>query len=71
MNKILKVRKVGDYVRYLGGQEQHQLVGIVDYAALSPIRHLRAVIPLTHCFHSVAVSLSTCCSVTVRLLTVR
>lgn len=39
MNKILKVKKVGDYIRYLGGQEQHPLVGIVDYAALSPIRH--------------------------------
>lgn len=30
MNKILKVRKVGDYIRYHGGQEQHPLVGIVD-----------------------------------------
>lgn len=39
MDKILKVRKVGDYIRYLGGKEQHPLVGIVDYAALSPIRH--------------------------------
>lgn len=39
MNKILKARKVGDYIRYLGGKEQHPLVGIVDYAALSPIRH--------------------------------
>ena len=33
--------------------------------------YIRAVVPLTHCFHSVAVSLSTCSSVTVRLLTVR
>lgn len=39
MNKILKVKKVGDYIRYLGGKEQHPMVGIVDYAALSPIRH--------------------------------
>ena len=39
MSKILKVRKANDYVRYLGGQEHHPLVGIVDYAALSPIRH--------------------------------
>lgn len=39
MSKILKVRTVNDYVRYLGGQEHHPLVGIVDYAALSPIRH--------------------------------
>lgn len=39
MSKILKVRSVGDYIRYLGGREQHPLVGIVDYAQLSPIRH--------------------------------
>lgn len=39
MDKILKVRKVGDYIRYLGGKKQHPLVGIVDYAALSPICH--------------------------------
>ena len=39
MMQILKVRTVGDYIRYLGGEEQHPLVGIVDYAALSPIRH--------------------------------
>lgn len=39
MSKILKVRKPGDYIRYIGGREQHPLVGIVDYAALSPIPH--------------------------------
>lgn len=39
MNKILKVRTANDYIRYLGGRELHPLVGIVDYAALSPIRH--------------------------------
>ncbi|MGN1237461.1 MAG: AraC family transcriptional regulator, partial [Muribaculaceae bacterium] len=27
------------YIRYLGGKEQHRLVGVVDYAELSPIRH--------------------------------
>ncbi|MGM9859535.1 MAG: helix-turn-helix domain-containing protein [Muribaculaceae bacterium] len=36
---MLKIRQVSDYIRYLGGQEQHPLVGIVDYTALSPIRH--------------------------------
>lgn len=39
MSKILKVSNVGDYIRYVGEQEQHPLVGIIDYAALSPVRH--------------------------------
>ena len=39
MSKILKVSNVGDYSRYVGEQEQHPLVGIIDYAALSPVRH--------------------------------
>ena len=39
MSKILKVSNVGDYIRYVGEQEKHPLVGIIDYAALSPVRH--------------------------------
>ena len=39
MSKILKVSNVGDYIRYVSEQEQHPLVGIIDYAALSPVRH--------------------------------
>lgn len=39
MNNILKVRNVNDYGRYLGSQEQHPLVCVIDYAEVSPIRH--------------------------------
>lgn len=39
MSKILKVRNVNDYNRYLGCADQHQLICIIDYAEVSPIRH--------------------------------
>lgn len=39
MSKILKVRKVSDYISHLGGEVRHPFVGVVDYAALSPIPH--------------------------------
>ena len=39
MSKILKVRNVNDYARYLGCKEQHPLVSVIDYAEVSPIRH--------------------------------
>ena len=39
MSKILRVRDVNDYGRYLGCREQHPLVCVIDYAAVSPIRH--------------------------------
>ena len=39
MGKILKVRNVNDYVRYLGAEEQHPLVCVIDYAEVSPVRH--------------------------------
>ena len=39
MSKILKVRNVNDYGRYLGAEEQHPLVSVIDYAEMSPIRH--------------------------------
>ena len=39
MSKILKVRNVNDYGRYLGCADRHPLVCIIDYADVSPIRH--------------------------------
>lgn len=39
MEKILKVRNVSDYTQYVGSTEHHPLVGVVDYAEVSPIRH--------------------------------
>ena len=39
MSKILKVKKVSDYIENLGGRTEHPLVGVVDYAELSPIPH--------------------------------
>ena len=39
MSKILKVRNVNDYARYLGCADQHPLVSVIDYAVVSPIRH--------------------------------
>lgn len=39
MNKILKVRNVGDYSRWIGHTDRHPLVSVIDYAEVSPIRH--------------------------------
>lgn len=39
MSKILKVKSVNDYSRYVGCAEQHPLVCVIDYAEVSPIRH--------------------------------
>lgn len=39
MSNILKIRNVNDYSRYLGCQEQHPLVCVIDYSEVSPIRH--------------------------------
>ena len=39
MSKILKVRDVADYSRYLGCADQHPLVCVIDYAEVSPVRH--------------------------------
>ena len=36
MSKILKVRSVNDYGRYLGAEEQHPLVSVIDYARCCP-----------------------------------
>lgn len=39
MSKILKVRNVNDYGRYLGCADRHPLICVIDYAEVSPIRH--------------------------------
>ena len=39
MSKVLKVRNVNDYARYVGAEEQHPLVCVIDYAEVSPVRH--------------------------------
>ena len=39
MSKILKVKNVNDYGRYLGCPDMHPLVSVIDYAEVSPIRH--------------------------------
>lgn len=39
MSKILKVRNVNDYDRYLGSADLHSLVSVINYAEVSPIRH--------------------------------
>ena len=39
MNKILKVRNVGDYSRWVGHTDRHPLVSVIDYAEVSPVRH--------------------------------
>ena len=39
MSKILKVRNVNDYSRYVGGKGQHPLVCVINYAEVSPVRH--------------------------------
>ena len=39
MNKILKVRNVGDSSRWVGHTDRHPLVSVIDYAKVSPVRH--------------------------------
>lgn len=39
MNKILKVRNVGDYSRWVGHTDRHPLISVIDYAEVSPVRH--------------------------------
>lgn len=39
MAKIMKIRNVGDYSRYVGHAEQHPLVCVIDYSEVSPVRH--------------------------------
>lgn len=39
MSKIMKIRNVSDYSRYLGHTDRHPLVSIINYAEVSPIRH--------------------------------
>ena len=39
MNKIQKVKSVSDYSRYVGAVDQHPLVCVIDFTAISPVRH--------------------------------
>lgn len=39
MSKVLKVRNVGDYSRYVGHVGNHPLVCVIDYAEVSPVRY--------------------------------
>lgn len=39
MSKILKVKNVSDYSRYVGAESLHQLVCVIDFAEVSPVRH--------------------------------
>lgn len=39
MSKILKVNSTGDYSAYVGQTDRHRLVSVIDYEAVSPIRH--------------------------------
>ncbi|MCM1070389.1 MAG: helix-turn-helix domain-containing protein [[Clostridium] fimetarium] len=38
MKNILKVSRPGDYLSYVGAEGRHPLVGVVDFAKISPIR---------------------------------
>ena len=39
MAKILKIRNVSDYSRYVGHIDRHPMVSVINYAEVSPIRH--------------------------------
>lgn len=39
MAKILHVRNVADYRRWLGHADRHPLISVIDYSEVSPIRH--------------------------------
>lgn len=38
-SKILNIRSVNDYARYIGAQELHQLVSVIHYDELTQMRH--------------------------------
>ena len=39
MSKILKVKNVSDYSRYVGATDFHPCVNVIDFAEVSPVRH--------------------------------
>lgn len=39
MSKIMKIRNVGDYSRWVGHTDRHPLVSVIDYTEVSPVRH--------------------------------
>lgn len=39
MGKILKVKNVSDYSRYVGAVDRHPLISVIDYTEVSPVPH--------------------------------
>lgn len=39
MSKILKVSKPSDYSSWVGQTDSHDLISVIDYSAVSPVRH--------------------------------
>lgn len=39
MRKVMKIRRVGDYCRWVGAAVRHPLVCVIDYEEVSPVRH--------------------------------
>lgn len=39
MNNILKVKNVKDYSDWVGAESLHPLIAVIDYSAVSPLRH--------------------------------
>ncbi|MDE6683132.1 MAG: hypothetical protein K2J87_06885 [Muribaculaceae bacterium] len=39
MSKILKVNKPSDYSSWVGQKDSHDLISIINYSELSPVRH--------------------------------
>ena len=39
MSSVRHIRQVADYIRYVGGEEQHPLVGVVSFDELPEVRH--------------------------------
>lgn len=39
MSKILKVNKPSDYSAWVGQSDPHELISVINYAELSPVRH--------------------------------
>lgn len=39
MSNILKVKNVSDYSSWLGAENKHPLLSVIDYSTVSPIRH--------------------------------
>lgn len=40
MSKIMKIKNVSDYSRYVGQTDRHPLVSVIDYAEVSPKQNI-------------------------------